>query len=210
MTTNEPEARDELRFEVLKTVTLKKTVTVPAVAAASGIALSSVEAAIQELIAAGDVVSTGGHVTTTAAGLGRVRAYADQRYGSLRGDPAVQRWAARFQSINQRFAETVSAWSAVHADDAAAASTDGDHDDAERVLSRLEAVIVRVSRLLDEFSSRVPRMARYRQRLDAALEKIDASDERYVSDPNLDSVFSVWFEMEQAVRFVLGDQHEEA
>lgn len=207
-TTNRAEVREELRFEVLKMVTLKKMATVPAVAEASGVSLKDAEIAVEELAASGDVISTGGHVMVTSTGEARVRAYADRRYGSLRGDPAVQRWSARFDSINHRFLETVSAWQTTPVEDVPNDHSDPDYD--ARVISRLEAVIVRMNQLLEQLSDKVPRMARYKHRLEAALEKIDAGDERYVSDPDVDSAHTIWFEMHEAVLLVLGRDREEA
>lgn len=208
-TINRADVKEELRSEALKVAVLRKTTTVPAIAEASGMTLRDAEGAIEELAASGDVASVGGHVLPTLAGETRVRSYADQRYGSLRADPAVERWYARFESINHRFLETVSAWQTVPLEDT---KVPNDHSDAEydtRVISRIEALVVRMTKVLDELSDKVPRMARYHQRLEAAMDKIDQGDQRFVSDSGVDSTQTVWFEMHEAVLIVLGKEREE-
>jgi hypothetical protein len=208
-TVNRAEVKEELRFEALKVAVLRKMTTVPAIAGASGMALRDAEGAIEELAASGDVASVGGHVLPTVAGETRVRSYADKRYGSLRADPAVERWYARFESINHRFLETVSAWRSVPVGDAKVPNNHSDGDYDTRVISRIGALVVRMTKLLDELSDKVPRMARYEQRLEAAMEKIDQGDRRFFSDSGVDSTHTVWFEMDEAVLIVLGKEREE-
>jgi hypothetical protein len=207
-TTHRAEVKEELRFEALKVVVLKKMTTVPALAETGGIGLRDAEAAIEELAASGHVASVGGHLIPTPAGEARVRAYADQRYGWLRADPAVERWRARFETLNRRFLETLTAWETVQVGDT---SVPNDHRDLEydtRVISRIEALVVRVTELLYELADKVPRMARYRQRLEAAMDKIDHGDLRFVSDSGVDSTHTVWVEMHEALLIVLGRQRE--
>lgn len=207
---DQAELREDVLFEVLKVVVLKKMTSVPSVAEASSIPMGDAESAVEELAASGDVVSTAGHVMPTEEGEARVRAYADTRYATLREEPAVSRWVARFESLNRRFLETVSEWQTIAVGDSRVANDHSDPDYDARVISKLEALVTRMSKQLGELSDRVPRMARYRERLEAALERLDAGDERYVSDPHLDSIHTVWFEMHEAVLIVLGKEREDA
>jgi hypothetical protein len=208
-TTHRAEVKEELRFEALKVVVLRKMTTVPVLAETSGIGLRAAEGAIEELAASGDVVSVDGHVVPTAAGEARVRAYADRRYGSLRADPAVERWCARFDSINRRFLETVDAWQTVPVGDTTGRHGHSDLQHDIRVISRVEALVVRMTKLLDELSDKVPRMARYKDRLEGAMEKIDEGDQRFVCDTGVDSTHTIWLEMHEALLIVLGRERQE-
>lgn len=208
-TTSRAEVKEELRFEALKVAVLKKMTTVPAIAEASGIPLRDAEGAVEELAASGDVASVGGHVMPTMTGAARVRAYADRRYGSLRADPAVERWYARFESINRRFLETETAWQTVPVGETKVPNDHADPDYDTRVISRVEALVVRMTRLLDELSDKVPRTARYKQRLQVAMDKLDQGDQRFLSDSGVDSTHTVWLEMHEAVLIVLGKEPEE-
>ena len=200
---------EDVRTEVLKVLVLKKMATSTVVAEVSGIPLKEVESAVDELQKTGDVVDSGGHLLATEAGEDRIRAYADARYAPLREDPAVERWSARFEPINRRFLETVSAWQVIPMADGHVPNDHSDPRYDERIVSRLEACVVRMSKLLDELSDRVPRMARYKQRLEAALTRLDNGDTDYVSEPRLDSLHTVWFEMHESILIVLGQERTE-
>jgi hypothetical protein len=114
----------------------------------------------------------------------------------LRGHPAppadgaVQRWLARFGTLDQRVRATLSDTSA--------------DDDPDLVLARVEALLVRAERSIKEISTKIPRFAPYATRLQAAFDHLDAGDGRFLSDPGVESLHTIWCELCDDVRHTLG------
>ena len=88
-----------------------------------------------------------------------------------------------------------------------------DHADAAydaRVLAELAALHADASRpgsapLVD----RLPRLARYRQRLDAAAASAPAGDRPYIASPRVDSYHGVWFELHEDLIRLAGRTREQ-
>src|ERR1051326_1722884 len=104
---------DEEHFALLNSLALKKMATVAAVAEAAGMPVGDVERLLSDLEAAGAVERAGAHLVPTELGTAKAKQYADARYGPLRADPAVERWAARFDGVNRRFLVTMASWETV-------------------------------------------------------------------------------------------------
>jgi hypothetical protein len=200
---------EETRYAVLGTIVFKKMATVGAVASATGIDFDTVRAAFEQLAASGAVVLTEDQALPTEVAEKLVREYADVHYGAVRSDPAVERWMARFETQNRHFLETVSAWQQI---DVGGRKVANDHSDPEydtQVLARIDATLARMAKLIGELSTKVPRVARYGERLQEAFDKVDAGDLRYLSDPMVDSIHNIWFELHDDILTILGKERTE-
>lgn len=205
----EPAMLDELGFTVLTTVVSKKIATASSVAKATGMSLADVEKELAALEADELVYSAGEHVLPTEEGQDRMTAYADSAYQDLRADEEMIRWHERFDSANRRFLKAITDWQIVPL---GAGRTANDHTDARydsQVLGRIDALVSKVRTLLDQLAEKAPRFARYRERLDAAMERVDQGDTRYVAEPLIDSVHTVWFEFHEDLLLALGKERTE-
>jgi predicted ArsR family transcriptional regulator len=195
---------EETRYAVLGTIVFKKMATVGAVASATGLDVDTVRAAFDELETSGAVFRAEEQALPTEVAAKQVREYADHRYGTVRSDPAVERWMARFETQNRHFLETVSAWQQIDVDGRKVANDHSDPEYDAQVLARIDATLARMAKLIGELSTKVPRVARYGERLQEAFDKVDAGDLRYLSDPMVDSVRNIWFELHEDILTILG------
>ncbi|WP_067544318.1 PEP-utilizing enzyme [Nocardia crassostreae] len=79
-------------------------------------------------------------------------------------------------------------------------ATVNDHADAEydtAVLARLTGAHHRLRPLIQRLGTIAPRLVRYLDRLDRAVERIAEGDHTYVARPIMDSYHTVWFELHE-------------
>ena len=196
-------------FLVLHAVVLKKLATASGLAEATRIPIEEVEAILDHLEAEEAVARLDADVMTTETGTAKVKAHAARRYGALRVDPGSATWLEEFDQINQRFLQATTDWQTLPS---GGGRVPNDHSDPaydDRVISRLEKLVNKTSRLLGELAESVPRFARYPERLHAAMERVEEGDIKYVSDPLVDSIHTVWFEMHEDILIVLGKERTE-
>jgi hypothetical protein len=193
----------EEHFVVLNSLILKKVATIGAVVQATGMRADDVVAIFRQLEADGSVASAGEHLFPAEEGTERAKQYAQARYAGFAEDPALERWAARFGAVNRRFLETIASWQTVAVGSQQIANDHSDPDYDARVISRIDALLVRGAQLIDELSQREPRLRRYAERLQEAFGRVDQGDTRYISDPMVDSVHNIWFEFHEDVLQVL-------
>lgn len=117
----------------------------------------------------------------------------DEDYGELRAEPAVQRWFARFDPIHQRLLETLPA-----------PEEPVPSADDSLLIALVDAALARADRSIAEISTKVPRFARYGERLSAAFERVEEGEMHYLSDPDVDSLRSIWVEFHNDVLLTLG------
>ena len=204
------ELLNEEHFALLNSLALKKMATSAALAEAARMPVGDAERILAELEAGGAVERAGEDLIPTELGAARVKDYADATYRPLRTDPAVERWAARFDAVDRRFRATILSWETV---DVGGQSVANDHRDADydsRVIGRIDALLVRGDQAIEELAQRVPRLLSYRDRLDAAFRKVDQGDVDYLSDAAVDSVLTIWVEMHEDFLQILGKQRAEA
>jgi hypothetical protein len=198
------EVLSEEHFAVLNSLILKKMATIGALVLATGMPGDDVLAILRELEAEGSIASTGEHLFPTDTGTSKAKEYAEAHYAGFAQDPALERWAARFDSVNRRFLATITSWQTVAVGTQHIANDHSDPDYDASVISRIDALLIRGAKLIDELSQRVPRLVRYADRLQAAFGHVDEGDTRYISDPLVDSVHNVWFELHEDVLQILG------
>ena len=106
----------------------------------------------------------------------------------------------KFRSVNADFKALVADWQL----------KDGEpnpHDDQEydsAVLARLVDVHERVIPVTAAVASQLPRLARYSDKLAAALAKIQSGDTTWLTRPIVDSYHTVWFELHEELILAAG------
>jgi hypothetical protein len=81
------------------------------------------------------------------------------------------------------------------------------HDDQQydsAVLARLVDVHERVTPVTAAVASQLPRLARYSDKLEAALAKVQSGDTTWLTRPIVDSYHTVWFELHEELILAAG------
>lgn len=189
---------------VLQAVRLKGRVTRPDLAATLGSDPAAINEAVDQLTASGLLVDA---ATLRISPTGRTRLtelLAEERSDA---DPTVLTAVYDdFRSINREFKKLVTDWQL----------KDGQpntHDDAEydaAVLARLEAIHQRVELTVDAAAAQLPRLHAYATKLVAALGKVQAGENAWLTRPLIDSYHTVWFELHEELILAVGLTRQEA
>ncbi len=182
---------DDDQFLVLNSVYLRKLASPQILQECSGLPRAQALAIAVEQAEQGVLIDVGGeNFMLTDDGAQIVLAEYRGRYGELRQSAEVEQWYQRFETVNTQFLATLSAWQT------------GGEDDAQ--LGRLIRLVERHARALRGMSDTVPRYARYADRLEAALARIDNGENEFVTSPMVDSVHNAWFEFHEDILTLLG------
>jgi hypothetical protein len=103
----------------------------------------------------------------------------------------------RFLAVNQPVKEICSGWQGA--------------DDAEALfmaVDSLSGLVLRVKPALRRAGQAVDRFATYTPRLEAALETAAAGEGRFLTDPRVDSLHTIWFECHEDFLVTLGRDRE--
>jgi hypothetical protein len=105
----------------------------------------------------------------------------------------------RFLAVNQPMKDTCAGWQTGSADAEALFVT----------VDALSGIVQRVKPALRRAAQAVPRFATYTPRLLAALDAAAAGDGRFITDPRVDSLHSIWFECHEDFLVTLGRDREQ-
>lgn len=106
-----------------------------------------------------------------------------------------------FLPVNRRLRELCTAWQ-VRPDGSVNDHADAGYDAGIR--DRLDDIHDGVVPLLARFAADRPRMSGYQQRLEAALDNLDAGDNAWLASPLIDSYHTVWMHLHQELILTLG------
>ncbi len=179
----------------LRVVAIKGFALLPGIADAVLADPSEVEPIVDQLAIDGLVSNSAGALKLTDAGAERVAALlaADR---AAWGEAAANAALDAFLALDHRVKDTVTAWQLRDAD----AGTINDHTDPDydaAVLERLAAVHADAAAWFTAAEAGPSRLADYRTRLSAAVERAQAGDGRYVASPRVDSYHGIWFELHE-------------
>ncbi len=154
-------------------------------------------------------------LVTTSAGAFRVTDAGTARAAELQatdraamGADAATAALDDFLALDARMKETVTAWQLRDS----AAQVLNDHTDADYdrgVLERLAAVHADTVAWLAPLEPSCPRLADYRERLDAANTLAQDGDGRFVASPRVDGYHGVWFELHEDLIQLAGRTRED-
>ena len=120
------------------------------------------------------------------------------RVDAVRLASVIEQEMEEFHQINSAFKEVVTAWQLRKVDGEVVPN---DHDDADydaAVIARLRSDIhARIVPMVAAVASSEPRLARYGERLEAALVAIEGGDTQMVAHPLRDSYHTVRFELHE-------------
>ena len=189
---------DERSFLILNALYLRKIADRDVLAECSGCSASDVDGILDGAAATGLVLGLGSQYVLTDEGRQAVLDYYEATYQEVRADPEIQSWYVRFETVNDRFLQLVSAWQ----------TRGGSGDGQERVYDRLARTVERHVAALDQVADRLPRYRHYADRFRRSLDRVDSGQVEYVTSPTVDSLHNIWFEFHEDILALLGRPRE--
>ena len=185
---------EERSFLILNALYLRKIADRDVLAECSGCAAADVDGILDVSAATGFVLGLGSQYVLTDEGRQAVLDYYAATYEDVRADPEIQDWYVKFETVNDRFLQLVSAW-----------QTSGDRADGQdRVYDRLARTVERQVTALEQVADRLPRYRHYADRFRKSLDRVDSGQVEYVTSPTVDSLHNIWFEFHEDILTVLG------
>lgn len=194
-----------LELTVLQAMRLKGRLSPDAAAACAAASVADVRVVLDQLEASGFAVAAGTALRLTPQGRDRLATLLDDERGSV-DHGELTRCYDEFDEVNSELKSVVSDWQLRDP------QTPNDHSDAgydAAVLARLAALHERFAPLLDRVVATTPRLAPYRNRFRAAIEKVLAGEHGFVARPIADSYHTVWFELHEELIGLLGRSRAE-
>ncbi|OPX06119.1 hypothetical protein B1964_28900 [Gordonia sp. i37] len=200
---------DKDLYDALNVVALKKMSTAAGVADTTTLDLDAAQAALATLADRNLIVLVGDNALPTDASAETLTESAAEIYASVRTDPAVLAVADKFEDVNARFLRAMSAWQQIEVGGRKITNDHSDSDYDNKIISQIDKLVSRLAGLLETLGERDPRFRIYITRFRDSLDKVDAGDIAFVSDPTRDSVHNVWFEFHEDLLRTLGRKRKE-
>ena len=204
-TAERPPADDAL---VLRTLAIKGYGTEEALADALLVDEEGIRPVLEALTNDGAAEQAAGAYRLTAAGKDAAAAAieADRaRVGAAEVDAALD----AFLALDHRMKDAVTAWQMREVDGQQVLNDHADPEHDAGVIDRWRDLHRDTVAWIAPLAVRLPRLDRYRGRLDRALAAIDAGDHRYVASPRLDSLHGLWFELHEDLIRLAGRRRED-
>jgi hypothetical protein len=186
---------DERSFLILNALYLRKIADRGVLAECSGCSAGDVDELLDMAAGTGLVLGLGSQYVLTDEGRQAVLDYYEATYEDIRADPEIQSWYVRFETVNDRFLQLVSAW-----------QNNGEGQD--RVYDRLARTVERHVTALEQVADRLPRYRQYADRFRKSLDRVDSGQVEYVTSPTVDSLHNIWFEFHEDILALLGRPRE--
>jgi pyruvate,orthophosphate dikinase len=151
---------------------------------------------VDRLAVEGLVTTAAGANRLTEAGAARAAALLEAERTAWGPEGAAEALDA-FVELDGRMKTTVTAWQVRDDADGQVVNDHGDAAYDRGVLDRLAGLHAEAVAWLTPLEAACPRLADYRVRLDRALDRAIAGDQRYVSSPRVDSYHGIWFELHE-------------
>ena len=180
-------------FVVLNGLYLRKIAESGMLADCSGIDPQTVEATLGRLEGDAMVLPLGEQYVVTDEGRQAVLDFYADTYADLRADGEVMAWYERFEAVNGKFLQLVSAY-----------QVGGD----DKTLDKLIKVVEKHVAALEEAAKWLPRYGHYAGRFARALTKVEGGQMQYLTSPTVDSIHNAWFEFHEDILAVIGRPRE--
>lgn len=188
---------------------VKKAAEAGEVARILGAPEDEVTKALEAAVGSGDAMGARGKYMATPQGRQRLDAAYPEEFAELRRDDGFVGAWQRFERINRDLKQLMTEW---QTKTVGGEQVPNDHDDPDydaAIVDRLGDLHERAEPVLGQLAGGVPRLDRYRERLEAAYDRALAGETDYVSGVRVDSYHTVWFELHEDLLRMLGQQREE-
>ncbi|GAA1236022.1 hypothetical protein GCM10009676_20160 [Prauserella halophila] len=196
-------------YDVLNAVVLKKMADISAISEATARDDEDVKTAMETLGERSLVVMVGESAMPTDEAVAALVTAAAKHYDEVRQDTVIAQVADKFEAVNQRFLEAMSAWQQV---DVGGRKVANDHQDSSydaKIIDKMDKLVSRLNRQLEVLAERDPRFGTYSTRFDRAMCLVEGGEIDYVSSPTLDSLHNIWFEFHEDLLRTLGRARKE-
>jgi hypothetical protein len=132
-----------------------------------------------------------------------------RQYAHLRTNKDFMSAYEAFERINVQLKALITEWQTITVGGQRIANDHSNKAHDEKVIGDLGSLHERAEGVLDRLSKALPRLKYYSEHLEAALEKSEKGDIKWVSDVKIDSYHTVWFELHEDLLRIVGKQREE-
>lgn len=128
-----------------------------------------------------------------------------RHYAEARKDQGFLAAFERFERVNDDLKALITEWQVRTLPSGETITNDhSDNNYDEKIIDRLSELHERFMPLLGQMSAVVGRLHIYGERLEAALDKVEQGDHRWVSEVEIPSYHTVWFDLHEDLLSILG------
>lgn len=194
---------------VMHAVAIRKHGAAAGIAEVAGLPAARTATALALGVAKGRLIETDGRYLLSPAG----RLILDGEYsrycGELRADTRFTAGYTRFELVNRELKQLITDWQTIEVGGQRVANDHTNEEYDARLLDRLGDLHERFTPILNGLVARVPRLAAYATKLEAALTRAEEGEIAWVSDAKIESYHTVWFELHEDLLRLLGRVRDE-
>ena len=194
---------------VMHAVAIKKHGATAHIAAVSGLPQTQTAAELARAVVSGRIAEAGGKFLLTPAGQMILMGEYSRFYADLRSNQAFCAAYERFELINRDLKQIITDWQTIEVGGQRIANDHSNREHDARVIDRLGALHERFEPAVKLLVGAVPRLRHYEQGLVHALERAEAGAIAWVSEVQIDSYHTVWFELHEELLRLMGRVREE-
>lgn len=200
---------EEHMHNVLHALAIRKAADAVGVSELAGVGVEETKILLEKAVELGRAGQVGEKFMLTAPGQMILRADYDRIHAHLRREGPLMDQYDRFERINAELKQLITDWQTI---EVGGDRLPNDHADKEydaRIIDRLGALHERFEPLLGAMARELPRLSIYSSLLLSALERAEDGEFAWVSDAQIPSYHTVWFEMHEDLLRVLGRVRDE-
>ena len=198
-----------LLHQVMHAVAIKRNGGADSISSISGLDLKSVTKTLNDGVSLGRLVKIDGTFLLSPAG----RMILDSEYSRFCDEIRSQRQFLdayeKFEIINKELKQLITDWQTIKVGDQIIPNDHSDSEYDEKIIDKLGVIHEKFEPVLDIMVKSVERFANYSAKLINALEKSEDGELEWMSDAQLDSYHTVWFELHEDLLRLLGRTREE-
>ncbi len=198
-----------LLHQVMHAVAIKRNGGADSISSISGLDLKSVTKILNDGVSSGRLVKIDDTFLLSPAG----RMILDSEYSRFCDEIRSQRKFLdayeKFEIINKELKLLITNWQTIKVGDQIIPNDHSDSEYDEKIIDKLGVIHEKFEPVLDIMVKSVERFANYSAKLTNALEKSEDGELEWVSDAQLDSYHTVWFELHEDLLRILGRIREE-
>ena len=198
-----------LLHQVMHAVAIKRNGGADSISSISGLDLKSVTKTLNDGVSLGRLVKIDDTFLLSPAG----RMILDSEYSrfcdEIRSERQFLDAYEKFEIINKELKQLITDWQTIKVGDQIIPNDHSDAEYDEKIIDKLGVIHEKFEPVLDIMVKSVERFASYRAKLINALEKSEDGEIEWMSDAQLDSYHTVWFELHEDLLRLLGRTREE-
>ena len=197
------------KFDAMHGLAIKKFGTPAAVADLLAADETIVAALLAEAVAAGEAAGAKGAFMLSGKGQAALAEAYPLAFESLRENGVLSDGYARFEVINNDVKQLITEWQTIEVAGETVPNDHGNVNYDRKVIDRLAYLHERAEPLIRAMTLGLPRLVRYAERLNEALDRVDDGQHEFVSGAKVSSYHTVWFELHEDLLRILSRKREE-